>query len=531
MARRRAAASAAVALLLLIYRFGRHLEYRAVTDQADCERWRTALRTASLAGSLSILEPSPWAPRLPSSPAASSVAPRTAARAEQRAEPAATARAIPTHSSGPLQAWSPADHALEAERALALARRRGPQAATPATTPHAELRAASLREYAELHAQIRAGTAPKRYIVVKPCCQLCNRVRVLVSAIALGVLTKRAVLMNFEEDYYGSFKGLFASPLEISPAGIPAGPTRVLPWLDVMEKFVCETPHEWSEDTVVVQGAPGFLHAIWLNPSLRGEFEAKFGPTDDGLFADIFWALTPPQPHILRQAQSFVAKVASEGGGGGGGENGTFVVALHVRNGRDFRSKKLTDAEWGRLADCAGALPTARARNLGRVRYVVATESEGGQTLARNALGADMVRVFAPALPKGKEGSVSQEGAERSLAELLVLSMCDATVLTPMSSFSEVAAALARRPGLYFHFDRSRKFHYESAVEAVAGCLVPWTYEMPGSMNLHLLLDKASCGAEVRRRDATMWSHPTGLRFLDGTVAFPDALAEKVSTY
>ena len=35
--------------------------------------------------------------------------------------------------------------------------------------------------------------------------------------------------------------------------------------------------------------------------------------------------------------------------------------------------------------------------------------------------------------------------AERSLAELLVLSLCDATVLTPMSSFSEVAAALARR--------------------------------------------------------------------------------------
>ena len=154
-----------------------------------------------------------------------------------------------------------------------------------------------------------------------------------MSAIALGVLTKRAVLMNFEEDY-GSFKGLFASPLEISPAGIPAGPTRVLPWLDVMEKFVCETPHEWSEDTVVVQGAPGFLHAIWLNPSLRGEFEAKFGPTDDGLFADIFWALTPPQPHILRQAQSFVAKVASEGGGGGRRERRLW--SRRVRGGRDF---------------------------------------------------------------------------------------------------------------------------------------------------------------------------------------------------
>ena len=91
--------------------------------------------------------------------------------------------------------------------------------------------------------------------------------------------------------------------------------------------------------------------------------------------------------------------------------------------------------------------------------------------------------------------------------------------------------ALSGRPGVYFHFDLSRKFHHESATEALPGCFVPWTSEMPGSMNLHLLLDKASCGAEVRRRDATMWSHPTGLRFLDGTVAFPDALAEKVSTY
>ena len=42
------------------------------------------------------------------------------------------------------------------------------------------------------------GTLPRRFLVVKPCCQLCNRVRVLISALALGILTDRAVLIEFD---------------------------------------------------------------------------------------------------------------------------------------------------------------------------------------------------------------------------------------------------------------------------------------------------------------------------------------------
>ena len=51
-------------------------------------------------------------------------------------------------------------------------------------------------------------TRPLRYIVVNPCCQLCNRLRVLVSAVALGILTERAVVMDFDHDYYGKFANL-----------------------------------------------------------------------------------------------------------------------------------------------------------------------------------------------------------------------------------------------------------------------------------------------------------------------------------
>ena len=87
---------------------------------------------------------------------------------------------------------------------------------------------------------------------------------------------------------------------------------------------------------------------------------------------------------------------------------------------------------------------------------------------------------------------------------------------------------------MYFHFDTTRKFHFESATEVLPGCFVPWTAEMPGSMNLHAVLDKLpkSCAVQVRRYDtAGLWTEPCGLRFLDGRAKLPSQLAKKVSTY
>ena len=104
-----------------------------------------------------------------------------------------------------------------------------------------------------------------------------------------------------------------------------------------------------------------------------------------------------------------------------------------------------------------------------------------------------------------------------------------------MSSFSETAAALNGRPGIYFHFDTSRKFHHESATEALPGCFVPWTAEMPGSMNLHSTLSKQlsrGCAQRVLEADGgSPWTRPTGLRFLDGKAKMPAALAKRVTPY
>jgi hypothetical protein len=117
---------------------------------------------------------------------------------------------------------------------------------------------------------------------------------------------------------------------------------------------------------------------------------------------------------------------------------------------------------------------------------------------------------------------------------LLIVSMSNASVLTPMSSFSETAAALSGRPGLYFHFDLSRKFHHESATEALPGCFVPWTSEMPGSMNMHSILSALPCAESVRAADEARspWTRPAGLRFLHGGRSrLPEELAKKVTPY
>ena len=100
-----------------------------------------------------------------------------------------------------------------------------------------------------------------------------------------------------------------------------------------------------------------------------------------------------------------------------------------------------------------------------------------------------------------------------------------------MSSFSETAAALAGRPGLYFHFDHARKFHFESATEALPGCFVPWTSEMPGSMNLRALIGRLKCADKVNALERGPWMRPTGLRFLDGRAKRPDQLSTKVTAF
>jgi hypothetical protein len=444
------------------------------------------------------------------------------------------------------------------------------------------IRSSTFAAYVELHrAFLRAGaghsvevegrgTLRRRFLLVKPCCQLCNRLRVLVSALALGILTDRAVLIDFDgrtaggrTEYYGRFDDLFTSPMDVQARlprdvlndGSGDGHGRTLPWLSMMSDFMCMEPLAWSDPVVTLEGSPAFLHSLLLNPSLRQSFQRAFGGSVDGLFRDILRSLLPPRREIVKQAEDFLSRLRKHDGGGG---PPPVIVGLHIRNGRDFRTHKLAADEWRQLAACAAALAprssaTLRPGSQGgvggggsaavapptmdevSVRFAVATESGESRNAASAALGA-AAAFFEEALPKGKAsgGSASREGAKRALLELLIVSMSNASVLTPMSSFSETAAALSGRPGLYFHFDLSRKFHHESATEALPGCFVPWTSEMPGSMNMHSILSALPCAESVRAADEARspWTRPAGLRFLHGGRSrLPEELAKKVTPY
>ena len=503
----------------------------------------------------------------------------------------------PKRLTSPLETPIPQIHRACTEspaEAIARARER-----VPIPDAWRERRAKAFAQYMQLHrAFVKAGGSashadvpgrgklPRKFIIVKPCCQLCNRVRVLISALALGMLTDRAVLIEFDGmghdgDYYGRFDDLFDAPVHVQArlprhvearlhaavsdnplggggAGNPSssrsdggvdgdggstaaagstaasvGPTvgLSLPWLTMMSEFMCSDAH-WNEPAVTIQGSPGFLHAVYLSPSLRPAFDEAFGGLD-GLFAAIFHSLLRPRREIVNQARAFIGGLLLHAAGGA--PPPTHVVGLHIRNGRDFRTKKLLSDEWGRLAGCAAALvpsgdsePPTDARR--RARFAVATESGESRTAAAAALG-DSAAFYMESLPKGKDGgTTSREGAKRALLELLIVAFSNATLLTPMSSFSETVAALNGRPGLYFHFDTSRKFHFESATEALPGCFVPWTAEMPGSMNLHSVIAKLpkACAARIRKLDAAgPWTNPCGLRFLSGSAKLPEKLSRR----
>ena len=54
---------------------------------------------------------------------------------------------------------------------------------------------------------------------------------------------------------------------------------------------------------------------------------------------------------------------------------------------------------------------------------------------------------------------------------------------------------------------------------------------MPGSMNLHSVIARLPSAAAVRAADASLWTSPTGLRFLDGGAKLPEELARKITAY
>ncbi len=81
-----------------------------------------------------------------------------------------------------------------------------------------------LTEYCDLHRRIISGSSSsggsggsdkRQFIIATPQAQMNNRLRVIVSALLIGVLTKRAVLVEFSSGYYANLDDLFAMPIDI----------------------------------------------------------------------------------------------------------------------------------------------------------------------------------------------------------------------------------------------------------------------------------------------------------------------------
>ncbi|KAJ1631514.1 hypothetical protein T492DRAFT_995156 [Pavlovales sp. CCMP2436] len=430
--------------------------------------------------------------------------------------------------------------------------------APEAGAEHAQLRRTTFEHWAKLQRALVVDAPPggdavevdgqpvaRRFVVVRPCCQLCNRLRTLVSSIALGILTDRAVLIDFEaEGYYGRLHDLYAPtvPLDAHLVATPK-PKAALSWEFLLHGFLCDSAavQRGGAGTLEVHGAPCFLHALHLHPALSGRFREAFGGPE-GLFAAIYRHFLPLERSLqARIDASFASLIGLSPGADAVHAGRPLTVGVHVRNGGDFRSAKLSAIEWARLARSALELLPIERR--AAAVFFVAADGAASRETARetfaNLLGSSARVLLLPGLAKrtgckadDADCTVSREGARVSLLELSLLAACNVRVLSPMSSFSEMAAAVSARRAAYFHPDLQRKFHYETAVEVLPRVFVPHSVEMPASIALGRTLDALTCGPAVRAAAGAddVWTRPRGLIFLNGSRAMPHTLARKYAS-
>ena len=119
--------------------------------------------------------------------------------------------------------------------------------------------------------------------------------------------------------------------------------------------------------------------------------------------------------------------------------------------------------------------------------------------------------------------SLAEPGAA---GRALIVAQKDGAVLTPMSSFPRPPRPLGASWRL---LPLRRAAQVPPAVEVLAA-VRSMDLRDARPMDLHTVLDKLSCAAAVREADHTLWSHPKGLQFLDGTRRCPTR-SGKVSSY
>lgn len=302
----------------------------------------------------------------------------------------------------------------------------------------------------------QAGQIPKRrYIVAEPAAQLNNRLRVIVTAIVLGLLTDRAVLCDFTTGYYAGLNDLFDHPLlnsmQLTANNRPSAELRsTVIRMEDMDSLLCsdinaiDSPYGLS-DVLTLPSLPSLVPFLWRNPHTHTVLRHLL-TTEESIYRTVAHAFLVPSPTVQQMVDTYTQQYFA---------NARHRVGVHLRWGQDHRPQPVLESEWTDMINCVvQALPAANEHDSDDVVIFLAADTaatrERATTLLRNAVQSKQLTV----LTYGDfKVSNTAEGVQAAFTELLLLSSCDTLVLTPQSSFGEQAMALSGVQAFYVRSD------------------------------------------------------------------------------
>jgi len=335
----------------------------------------------------------------------------------------------------------------------------------------------ALERYSKLHTQTlehdrQKGSLTGKYLVLIPGAQLVNRLRALLSVLYLGLITSRVVLTDISQTYAPRLVDIFESPgfqwdiTQLDPkirgfftqrgrsGGVSSTTLDInnLAWLEqekTIEKLVCGNLISDSKRLIYVKSMAFFWPLVVRNTVNLGSHPlvAAFPRTEEGieaLLSILAKMVFRPIPAVSKRVSDLVAETrtkAQEFAVKNNLEKPPKVVGLQVRTEYiEWMTNLRRGAQlnpWIQLyATCAEAL----LPNENELFFFLATDMPSTQESAVEIWG-DRVNF----LPFTRTGA-TVGGIQDAVVDLLTVASFDQLVITPHSSFSELASVLSPGP-------------------------------------------------------------------------------------
>lgn len=301
---------------------------------------------------------------------------------------------------------------------------------------HLPLAQSLLKKWQTLNIEMRSGRREKRFVLVHPVGQLCNRLMAITSAAVLALVTKRGLLVD-DAGFYAQSSDLFEEPgfswISTGEHDTSGGHYITNPesgvWQDTESLLCGDLGQAYPQRHIELSINQYLVPYLSNNPHYRSSLQRIFRGSD--IFFPVSHFLFRPIPKLVQMRDEYVKRHFK----------GKFVVGLQVRSGGDFTDHFMTAEDWGLYGSCAAAVVPSSVAPTDVVLFL-ATDTEKGRAQGAAALSRTASGLPRPVLFSTPTFLLSNhpEGVQMALLDLLLLAAADDRIGTAWSSYGYFSA-------------------------------------------------------------------------------------------